>query len=187
MMMHNARLADPLDPVVKEIRQYSGKARKTDEDHNMMAYWEFVGGLYFTEGVGPYMPAANLRKVFIEAARKSKQGKNVEQGLFVNTLINPVAYEGPRTIDELWNDKNFVDRSCVKVQAARVMRTRPIFHKWAVDAVCEFDTSVLDFERIKQFADIAGRYIGLGDYRPLYGRFNAELEELSDSAIPAAA
>jgi len=185
MMMHNSRLADPLDPVVKEIKSISGKMRKTDEDYDKMAYWEFVGGMYYVEDVGPFLPAANLRKAFIEAARKTKNGKQVEQGLFVDTLINPVAYDGPRTIDGLWVNKNFVDRSCVKVQAARVMRTRPIFHVWAVDAVCTFDPSLLNFGQINEFAQTAGDYIGLGDYRPLYGRFQAKLEELGDSDAEA--
>lgn len=183
LMMHSARLADPLDPVVKEIKSYSKKKSKTDDDHDKMAYLEYLGGMYFAEGVGPYLPAANLRKVLIEGARKTRQGKNVEMGLFIDTLVNPIAYEGPRTIDELWKDKNFVDRTCVKVQSSRVMRTRPVFHQWAVDATCTYDPSVLDFEQIEDFARTAGNYIGLGDYRPLYGRFRVEVEKLSDDRI----
>ena len=31
--MHNARLVDPLDMVVKKIREVSTKTKKTDEDH----------------------------------------------------------------------------------------------------------------------------------------------------------
>lgn len=186
MMMHSARLADPLDPVVKEIKSISGKMRKMDEDYDKMAYWEFVGGMYYAEDIGPYMPAANLRKAFIEAARKSKNGKQVEQGLFVDTLINPLAYDGPRGIDELWKDKNFVDRSCVKVQNARLMRTRPIFHTWAIEAQCTYDPSLLNFGQIVEFANLAGNYIGLGDYRPLYGRFHAKLEEMDESDAAAA-
>lgn len=182
LLMHSARLADPLDPIVKEIKKFSSKKKKTDDDHERMAYWEFVGGMYHTDPSGPYVPAANFRKAFIEAARKSRDGKNVEQGMFVDTLVNPILYNGPRTIDELWRDKNFVDRSCVKVQASRLMRTRPIFHKWAVDAECTYDPALLDFDKIVAFARIAGDYIGLCDYRPLYGRFRVKLEALTDHA-----
>jgi hypothetical protein len=183
-MMHSSRLADPLDKIVKEIKKISGKTRKTDEDHDQMAYWEFVGGMYFAEGVGPFLPAANLRKAFIEAARKTKNGKQIEMGMFVDTLVNGLLYDGPRALDELWADKNFVDRSCVKVQAARLMRTRPIFHSWAVDAECSYDPAILDFAQINEFATTAGNYIGLGDYRPLYGRFHAKLEEIEDDHGP---
>jgi hypothetical protein len=183
--MHNARLADPLDPVVKEMKTITGKTRKTDADHDMIAYLEFVGGMYFVEGVGPYVPAANIRKAFIEAARKSKSGKLVEQGLFVDELINPLVYQGPRDLKGLWEDKTFVSRLCVKVQQARLMRTRPQFPSWAFDTTITFDPEVLDFARVKEFAQIAGNYIGVGDYRPLYGRFIADVEELSDDFVPA--
>jgi hypothetical protein len=186
MLMHNARLADPLDVVVKEIKTVSSKTRKTDADHDSIAYWEFVGGMYYAENVGPFLPAANLRKAFIEGARKSKSGKLVEQGLFIDTLINPLAYEGPRDLDGLWKDKTFVSRLCVKVQQARLMRTRPMFPNWAFDAICTYDPELLNFAQIKEFAQIAGNYIGVGDYRPLYGRFLADLEELSDDFAPAA-
>jgi hypothetical protein len=186
LLMHNARLADPLDEVVKEIKTVSGKLRKTDADHELLGRLEFIGGMYYAEPAGPYLPAANIRKALIEAARKSKSGKLVEQGLFVDTLINPLLYDGPRDLDGLWADKNFVSRLCVKVQTARLMRTRPMFPFWAVDAVCSYDPELLNFAQIKEFAQIAGNYIGVGDYRPLYGRFIADLEEIGDDVAPAA-
>jgi hypothetical protein len=187
LLMHNSRLANPLDPIVKEIRVYSKKRTKTDDDHEQLAKLEHAGGMYWAEGVGPYIPGANVRKVLIEAARKTKQGKLVEQGVFIDTLYNPLAYDGPRDLEGLWADKNFVDIACVKVMNARLMRTRPVFHTWACNTEATYDKTLLDFKQINEIAQTAGAYIGLGDYRPLYGRFRVEVEELPDEPATAAA
>ena len=51
------------------------------------------------------------------------------------------------------------------------MRTRPVFEEWQLELEIELDLTVLDPAKIDQLIEEAGRYQGLGDYRPLYGRF----------------
>ena len=176
-IMHNSRLADKLDPITRAKAVVSAKRKKTDEDDLELSRLEWLGGLYFDATVGPYIPADNILKSLTEAARKSKRGKLVEQGLFITTDINPIAYNGPRTTEALWADQNFVFRKTVKQQQARITRTRPIFQQWAAEAEGVYDPAVLDLRDITEFAETAGAYIGLGDWRPRYGRFIAEVKE----------
>lgn len=176
LLMHNARLADPLDPITKEKAKVSAKRKKTEEDQELLSHLEWQGGLYWHDAVGPYLPGDNVFKSLIEAARKSKDGKRVEQGLLITTDQNPLAYDGPRTLDEMWEDKRFVHRCTVKQQMSRIVRTRPIFHSWRTQVEGRFDDSVLNAEDVESFAEIAGKYIGVGDWRPKHGRFDVKVE-----------
>lgn len=178
LLMHNSRLADKLDPLTKAKAAVASKKNKTEADDLELSRLEWLGGLYFNPEIGPYMPSDNILKTLIEAARKSKRGRLVEQGLFIMTDVNPLAYSGPRTTDELWADQNFIFRRTVKQQRDRITRTRPIFQQWATEAEGVYDPGVLDLSDVAEFAEIAGSYIGLGDWRPRYGRFVAEVKAI---------
>ena len=179
LLMHNGRLVDPLDPIVKKIKEVSSKRAKTDQDHEDMAKLEWVGGIYFDASVGPFIPAPNLMKCLVESARLSRNGKKIERGLFFETIMIPLVYDGPRDLETLYNAGSFRHRVPVTINKAKVMRTRPVFTQWAFRAEGAFDGAVLDFTHLVSAARTAGQMIGLGDCRPLYGRFTCELEELT--------
>lgn len=98
LIMHNGRLADPLDPFSKEMKRLSGKRKKTDEDMAVMAVMEWCGGLYHSEGdieiadgmvkwgngIIPIVPAALIEACIAEGAKKSKLGKQAKAGVIVN-------------------------------------------------------------------------------------------------------
>lgn len=176
LLMHNSRLVDPLDIIVKQIRVVSGKTRKTDSDHEELAQLEWLGGVYHDPDLGPYIPAPNLQKCLVEGARFKKDGKKVERGVFVETMMIPIGYDGPRDPQALYANKRFVHRVPVKVGTARVMRTRPLFRHWTLEATGQFDESVINLDDLRTAASTAGSMIGLGDGRPTYGRFTCELE-----------
>lgn len=176
LLMHSSRLADPLDPATKAIKKVSGKAKKTDDDHEEMARLEHAGSLYFDSEIGPYLPSENVFRALWDAAKKYKLGVKVKEGVLITTSVNPLIYHGPRTIEGLWDDKSFVHRASVKVGMSRVMRTRPIFREWRTEVEGVFDPSILDPEQLEQITDTAGALIGLGDWRPFMGRFETKLE-----------
>jgi hypothetical protein len=178
--MHNARLSNPLDDVAKAMKRYTSKRTKTEEDYEELARLEHWGGLYFDHEVGPFLPGQNFERCLVDAARITKSGKKIERGVFVETNVNAIAYKGPRTIKELWDDKNFVLMSSVKVGTNRVMRTRPMFRTWTVYADGIYDPSVINLEELRDIASTAGTMIGLGDWRPRFGRFVAKVEKISD-------
>lgn len=177
-LSHNIRLANPLDPIAREMKTISGKRKKTDDDLLRLAELEFVGGLYLDPETGPYVPGANVEKCLVEGGRITKQGKQVERGVFVIDNVIPMLYKGPRDAAGLWADESFRNMSAVKVGMARVMRCRPEFRQWALEADCELDPAMLNPEGLAQIATDAGAMVGLGDYRPRYGRFTCTIEEL---------
>lgn len=177
LLMHNARLSDPLDAIVKQMKPLNSKRAKTEEDHEELARLEFWGGLYFDSVVGPYLPGQNFERCLHEAAKITKDGKKIERGVFIDTELNALEYRGPRTIDGLWQDKNFVHRASSKVGMNRVMRTRPVFRQWQVFSDGLYDPSVINLSELERIAETAGVMIGLGDWRPRYGRFDGTVEE----------
>ena len=178
LLMHNSRLANPLDPIVKEIKRYTGKRKKTDEDHETIARLEHAGGLYIDPDVGPYIPGDNIMRCLFDAAKLTKQGAAITRGLFIKTDVNPLAYKGPRTTEELWT-KGYKHMASVKVGTQRVMRCRPWFTDWATEAIGILDPSVLELDDIGTIANNAGQMIGLCEWRnsPRHGRFTATVTQ----------
>lgn len=178
LLMHNSRLANPIDPATKALKRVTSKRTKTDDDHEEIARLEHAGSLYLDPDVGPYIPGDNLWRCLFDAAKKHKLGVKVKEGAFVTTDINPLAYSGPRDVDGLWKDENFRHMASVKVGTARTMRCRPVFRQWRTQADGILDPNVLDFAELEQITETAGSMIGLGDWRPRYGRFDATLEKI---------
>lgn len=177
LLVHSSRLSDPLDPATKALKKVSSKRTKTDEDHAEVSHAEFLGGLYLDPDVGPYIPGENITATLYEGAKLNKLGTKVKRGMLIETDVNPLAYTGPRDAEELWRDGSFTHRASVKVGTARVIRTRPIFRDWRVQCEGVLDDSQLDLDQLTQIAENAGAFIGLGDWRPRFGRFIAKVEK----------
>lgn len=176
LLLHNGILSDPLDPRTKAIAAVTKGRNKTDREHERVAELEFHGSLYLSEKVPhvPVLPADNLQKVLIEGARKAKLGKAFEAGTYV-LADAPILYDGPKAIDKLYADERFRYRKGVVVQKRRVMRTRPIFRIWAVEMAVEFDPEQVNKTDVIEALTVAGGRVGIGDWRPRYGRFEAKV------------
>ncbi len=180
LLMHNARLADPLDPIAREIKKITRKgAKKTDDDHAEISRLGFLGGLYCDEHIGPYLPGDNFFRMLIDAGKKVRLGTAVKEGVIVMSDVNPLKYSGPRDPEKLWANGGFAYRRAAKVPkntGPLVQRTRPRFPKdWETSAAIYLDTDVLDLDNLKQLIEIGGSLVGLGDWRPKFGLFTGTL------------
>lgn len=180
LLMHNERLANPLDETTQELKGLTAKKKKTDADHKAIAEVEFRGSMYFDETIGPFIPDRNIRAALIEAARKSKLGLVVAENVWVTEAMMPLDYKGPRTVAGLWREKRHVDQRMVGNQKVRILRTRPRFDEWALTATVTFDEEAID-QRTMESVFKRAQTLGLCDYRPLFGTF--ECAFLSCSAI----
>ncbi len=173
LLMHNVRLANPLDSVARELKKLSAIRRKTDDIYEQMAHLEFLGGLYISERLGPYLQGNQLHKAWIEGARLSKNGRQVERGVLIDEYEVPLLYKGPRTAEELWKDENHRDVSMVRVQSNRLARCRPRFPEWAIETELEIDEEQINLEVFQRIGSDGGRYIGIGDARNIgFGRYD---------------
>jgi len=173
LLMHNEILANPLAEVSQRLKAVTKKRGKTDSDFAEAAEIEFEGGLYFHDKDGPHIPDRVIRSVIIGAARKFKQGRQAEEGIEYPLERYPLIYSGPRTVKGLWGAK-FYDQRMVGNQNVRILRTRPRFNEWACNVSIIFDETMIDDRALEQIVKRAGT-LGLGDYRPLFGGFTADL------------
>lgn len=169
MLMHNAQLANPLNDWARAIKKITAKRKKTDEDHIEMARLEFMGGLYWN-GKEFTIPASNWEATIAEAAKKLKMGKLVKSSIFIYD-DSPLSFSGPKSPEARWKDAACRDQRSAKVGTSRVIRTRPLFDGWSCDVVVRFDPELIDLDALNSIMDIAGRQIGVCDYRPKFGRF----------------
>lgn len=171
LLMHNGRLADPLNPFAKAIKAISGKRKKTDADYAEMAKIEFLGGLYTDEDGQAVIPGEVLEATIVAGAKTSKKGKAAKSAIIVDGIF-PLVYDGPKSPDALFDDANYRHVVGVRVNQARVMRTRPKFNRWGLRFQVNYLPDVLDVAEVADFVAVAGRICGLGDGRPRFGRFD---------------
>lgn len=190
LICHNPRLQDPLDGYTQALGAISSKRKKTLEDHQDMAQIEFLGGLYtdpvieadFAKRNGKRpsvvigIPAHNVLRALQDGAVRIRRGRDVLRGVRLRQLFCPLRYNGPADPLALYRDGRFTLRKDVGVGGKRVTRTRPIFMDWQLEVQAEMDGEIWNLADLKQAWDLAGRYCGLGDMRPIHGLFTGTLE-----------
>lgn len=170
LLMHNGRLADPLDPATKRLAALTKKAKKTDDDHLEVRKCEWYGGLYVDDKGAPCLPGEIIEAALVEGAKKFKLGKAAKGGLIVDGNY-ALTYDGPKNIDKLWAHGGFLKLAGAKVQGKRVIRSRPMFAAWSVTFDVMWDpTMISDKKQLAEIVRSAGMS-GVGDWRPKFGRF----------------
>lgn len=177
LLMHSIRLANPLDPITKRMKALTSIRKKTDENLADIADVEFEGGLYYDETVGPYIPGMWLDACLVDGGKLQKNGTKIKQSALVLDDMVPIEYEGPRTPEKLKADPRFRDVRAVTIGQAKTMRCRPKFTNWGAQFSVQFDPQLINRNELVAALHAAGQCKGLGDFRPRFGRFTAEVVE----------
>ncbi len=171
LLMRSGRLADPLDEHSIALQRVTSKRAKTRSDHELIARLEWRGSLWLSAG-RPCVPAEAIEAAMTGAARTRRAGATVRAAMVVQE--SPLLrYDGP-DVEDLFEAPGFVHRCGVRIGTRRTMRTRPKFDAWSLDVTLAFVPSAVDGTTLLEIADIAGRMIGLGDFRPRFGRFRVD-------------
>jgi hypothetical protein len=198
LVVHNERLADPLDSGTQALAALTGKRRKTLEDHAEIGRREWYFGAY-TEPRLEYpnpgkvttpdgadeavmvMPTWNLLRSLQDGGKRHKRGPNVLRAVTPLEEFVAIEFDGlPMTLAEMWQDGRYSLRKGIGVRGNRTMRTRPQFPEWSLSWVAEVDLVELDFHTLGLLWQDAGRYYGLGEMRPILGRFTGTLQPVGD-------
>ncbi|MGZ8172990.1 hypothetical protein [Methylobacter sp.] len=187
-------LADPLREESIAHKALSDIKKKTDATHYAIAKSQWQGCLYWNDDLGVVLPTNNIRAAIIGGAKLIKKGMNIKRGVTIleqNAILtygkDPANYGKKLTIEQLW-DQRYFDRRSVINGLRRVMTTRPKFTLWSAEAEVIFDEGVINADEIMKSAENAGKYVGIGGYRPekggTFGRFTVEMigevRELND-------
>jgi len=140
---------------------------------------EWQKSMYFDDEIGCYIPAEQIKASLVQAGKsfriKGRMGKSYKD------FVKATVFIDPNRIPLGKKEPDYIHEAFVVIQRNQVLRRRPAFKKgWEA----EFNLVVLDeqigTDRLKQIIEYAGKFCGIGDWRPDYGRFEiVEFEENS--------
>ena len=178
LIMHSCQCVNPLHPIAMELKKYTSKRTKTEEDLLKISDLEWESGAYWKDDIGLYIPGENVEATIRNGAKLNKQGKNIERFVSVTNLYIPLDYGEKLTKEQLINNYEYRDTRIMVVQRSKVVRTRPRFDQWKIQFNLMYDEEKIDLDTIIQALENAGKYVGLCDSRPKYGKFAVIVEEL---------
>lgn len=181
---HSDKAADPEEPVTREMKRISGKGRnKTEADISKLARLDWEAALYYDPQIGPYIPDLNIEACIAQGAKQIRGlSKKISSAISLEEACVPLKTGAPNSLDKMYSDKRYVFRKSVVVAGKRVMRVRPIFPKWSLTFIVNFDDDIVEARQVITSCIHAGQLSGLGDWRPSspmkpgkYGRFSSEV------------
>lgn len=178
LIMHSCQCVNPLHPISIEMKKYTSKRKKTEEDLMKIADLEWEAGAYWKDGLGLYIPAENVEATIINGAKANRKGSDIEKYCDVTDLYIPFEYGENLTKEELIASYEYRDTRVMTVMRSKILRTRPRFDQWEITFNFRYDEEKIDIATITQAMEYAGAYVGLCDSRPKYGKFVVCVEEL---------
>lgn len=173
--MHSEDGLNRLNPLKREQSLLTAKRKKTDEDHEEILRLDFELAIYHDHELGPYISGNMIEAGIRQAGKLSKLGTTIQRSVMVIEDKTRLEYSGPRDIKGLWKDARFSDIRGARVGAAKVMRCRPKFDEWSINFHLEFDPEAIDRSVLIGVCETGGRSVGIGDYRPRFGRYEVEV------------
>jgi len=190
ILLHNGALADPRNPFTKEIQaaQKAFKKDKSDASFEALTHCEWLGGLYTDEPIkfsrsGNTVELLNDVRIGITGDMIGrcllKSAAVKESGIFKAAVIVegffPLAVGGkPMTTGGCFKNLKYYFTVGAKIGKATVMRTRPRFDDWSAVASVSYIDELVNGRDVQDALARSGAIIGIGDWRPRFGRFSVE-------------
>ena len=181
LLQNNPQTVDPFNNYAKSKKAITNKrTAKTDDDLLELGNLETESKLYFDDEIGVYIPATWITEAIIcTGFSVAKIGRaKMRGGLFATEPKIKLKYRGMnkvKTITDVVMNPEFRHRMLLKQGQVRVPKDAPIFHDWSFETVVEFDDTVVDMDSLRRIVERSAKYGGFGDFRPTFGRANAEV------------
>ena len=123
--------------------------------------------LYIGHGNVPMIPHPNLFRCIVDAGKFFKAGKSKVTTLKSSLIPACLSIEETEiTIEH--NEPWTIDTRAVRIPSTggRISTHRPCFHDWKLSFHLELDDAVVSIQLLREILDVAGKRIGLGDFRP---------------------
>jgi len=123
------------------------------------------------------LPGEYLRMAIANAAKFKQDPRSPRKSAFDLFKAGVISLTNMAPITtatgSLANEWDYIDQHRVTIQRSAITRQRPAFHSgWA--ATLEFLVTTPEYispALLHEVASLAGRLVGVGDFRPSYGRF----------------
>ena len=138
---------------------------------------DWKNALYLDEKLGVYEPSEHILGAMIQAAKNFQipgRGKKTYKDLMKSAIIIE-----PDKIPFNKKEPDEIDKRPVVIRGSRILRQRPMMKEgWKLSFGINILDEQLKPEVVKAILEHSGKYVGIGDYRPRFGRFEVvEFEE----------
>lgn len=145
----------------KEISQRSGEVDYSKDAEK---------SLYRDDEIGCYIPSKQIRACLVKGSVNFKvKGKGHKT---FKDLVNATVEIDPDKIPLGRRKADYIHQEFVRIQRNQILRSRPAFKKgWEA----QFSLLVLDDQmpvtQLENILGYSGKFVGIGDWRPHFGRF----------------
>lgn len=140
---------------------------------------EWKKTIYFKKDIGVYLPAMAIEACLVNASKQFKitgrqtATKYVKSGIFCTDEYLQFLVDG-KPIMSLDDPRIIIDKRTVKNPSTkgRNVRYRAKFDKWESNfRIIVNSDDYLSKDILEEILGYAGNFVGVGDYRPRFGRF----------------
>ena len=182
LLQNNPQMVDRFNPYARKMAQINAKkTRRTDDDYHELQNIEVRAKIYFDKELGIYIPSTWVTSaIAANSFRVAKISKaDIRGSLFACEDRIKLEYDGMQGVksaEDIVGNPTFRTNLTLKQGQVRVVKSAPIFHNWSFETDLEFDDKQIDPDSVTRILEHASRYGGYGDFRPTFGRANAEVK-----------
>jgi hypothetical protein len=185
LLMHSSALVNPRNPIVKEMKLITDKKnRKTHEESLRLEYLEWLGGLVVDSDNRPSISESQVLGLLAQAASNTRNKAKSKRAVIAATSpFFRLEYDGPKDLDDLYEEARFRDQRPARVGVGKsVIRTRARFPiGWKVRIGFLVNVQEMNVEDVVDAIEYGGGCVGIGDYRPRFGRYEVLASECAAS------
>jgi hypothetical protein len=193
LVLNSIELADDTNPYVIKIRELvdagRGSNTLTDEqrDRKERLQWRGSLGTLYTDGQQIIVPANNLFKATVEAAKDYRLGAKIEDrgAIIFEQPTLAIGHDGPDDLDKMYADERYRLRNVVNGnpskgnKGGKVVIMRPVFPVWETTVTVMLLPELINWESFCKVIESAGN-VGIGNARKIgYGRFDVQINKLT--------
>lgn len=208
LLQSNPQHHHPSDPLHKITSPIMSKRMKTEDDHVAIARLSFLssahwakedmkngveidsnGNVLFDGFSDPFIPADMLRASLAESSKalKNRMGSAFDRGVQVIDDF-PLEYDGPKDCNGMWEAGLYRNDGGSRGGGKLVWITRIAIPKgWQARFNLRCDSSQVELSVLEDMIRAAGRYIGMGSWRPAnggrFGRFTLDEFNAVEAAV----
>lgn len=181
LLQNNPQTVDRFNDYTRAMAKINAKkTRRTDEDYRDLQDIEVRAKIYWDENLGIYVPGTWVSAAIAAASfKKAKISKaDIRGSVFVEDDKIKLQYENMNLVkkpEDIVGNPFFRLNMTLKQGQVRVVKAVPIFHKWSFSTKVEFDDKLVDESSLVDIIKHASLYGGFGDFRPTFGRAQAEV------------
>jgi len=175
LLINNPQKSDPLNKYAKEMKQFTSKRKKTDEDIVAMREIELRSKIYWDDELKIYIPSTWIVAAIagISWTKGKIKKSDIRSSVFPTKPKIKLSYDGMEKVStpvDIVKNSDFHNVVSLKQGQVRVVKAAPIFNNWSAEIELDYDDSVINLSELKTLLEHSACYGGFGDFRPTHGR-----------------